>query len=119
MKKLDQLSYEGQFNFPVHDQELVNLTALQRKIVTDLSEEDDDINFRFSVKGFTFEYHDGTFFLQINTLKQGQSFGEVALVSQNCLRNATILCESKYVHCATLNKENFQKTIELLNARYQ
>ena len=63
MRKLDQLTYEGQFNFPVPDQELVNLTALQRKIVTDLSEKDEDINFRFSVKGFTFEYLDGTYFL--------------------------------------------------------
>ena len=118
MRKLDLLTYEGQFNYPVPHEQSVELTDLQRQIVEDLSE-NWDINFRFSVKGFNFDYHNGTFFLQINTLKQGQAFGEVALVSQNAMRNATILCEAKSVHCATLSKESFQRTIDLVNARYR
>jgi CRP-like cAMP-binding protein len=63
-----------------------------------------------------FEYYNGVYFCHVGDLKRGTSFGELALISADTRRNATIICETDCVF-AVLSKasyDNFLHRIELI-----
>lgn len=66
-------------------------------------------NHLFEVGGVEYEFFDGQFFKKISTLKNGSSFGEIAL-QRKCLRTAAIKAE---VDCdfAILTKDGYDDSI--------
>ena len=62
------------------------------------------------VDGVTYEWIDGVYFEKINTIEEGQSFGETALLKKT-VRNATIKAEDRETHFATLSYAKFSATL--------
>ena len=63
-------------------------------------------NHSFCIDGKNFEFFNGTYYYQISVLGAGQSFGELALISDDNKRNATIKCLTKVTY-GMLDKRNF------------
>lgn len=73
-------------------------------------------NHKFYLDELEFEYYNGVYFCNIGNLKRGNSFGELALISTDTTRNATIICETECVF-AVLKKpsyDDFLHRIELI-----
>jgi CRP-like cAMP-binding protein len=51
-------------------------------------------NHRFRIDGQNYEYLRGQYFYEIAILKRGSTFGELALLSSDNLRSATVFCET-------------------------
>jgi len=66
-------------------------------------------NHYFEVGGDEYEYVGGKFFKRISTMKQGSSFGEIAL-QRKCMRTATIKTETD-CEFAYMTKIGYQESI--------
>ena len=65
----------------------------------------------------TYEFVNGVYFMKVKDYYNGDSFGEMALLKADCLRNASIKCETDCLF-ASLNRSNFNKTLKLIEDRY-
>lgn len=66
-------------------------------------------NHMFEVEGEAYEYVDGKYFRRVSKLKQGSSFGEIAL-QRKCMRTATVKTEEDCTF-AYLTKSNFEDSL--------
>lgn len=73
-------------------------------------------NHSFGVDGKNFEFYNGVYYYQISELNQGQSFGELALLSSDSKRAATVKCQTQVIF-ATLDKRNFERSLNKIEAR--
>lgn len=61
---------------------------------------------QFTVDGVTYEWMGETYSQRVNTLYEGASFGEDALLSKT-VRNATIKADEDETHFATLSEDKY------------
>ena len=62
------------------------------------------------IDGVTYQWIDGMYFEKINTIEEGKSFGETALLKKT-VRNATIKAENGDAHFATLSFDKFASSL--------
>lgn len=65
---------------------------------------------QFVINNEHYEFRNGFYFKRFGFKQQGTSFGELALTSDDCIRNATIKCEEDCVF-AILDRKQFERTI--------
>ena len=65
---------------------------------------------QFTVDGKTYEWMGTRYFLKINELSAGQSFGETALLKRKP-RNATIKTNGEGAHFMVLSKANYDISV--------
>jgi len=64
-------------------------------------------NHRFVMSKSTYEFYNGNYYLKVSELRKGSAFGELALLTSESTRYASVVCESD-VNFATLDRKNFQ-----------
>ena len=57
---------------------------------------------KFVFDDMTYEWLDGAYYKKVSEIDAGKSFGELALLKDD-VRKATIKCEDRCVHFATLD----------------
>ena len=67
-------------------------------------------NHTFSIQDQTFEFYNGFYFRLFDTKERGYAFGEIAIMSADSLRKATIKCEQDCVF-AEMSRRNYEKQI--------
>lgn len=71
----------------------------------------------FRINDKNYELHNGMYYQQISELKQGLAFGELALLSEDSKRNATVKCITGTIF-ATLDRRNFDRSLKKIEARH-
>lgn len=74
-------------------------------------------NHRFCINDQYYEFQNGVYFYKVLEQKKGAAFGELALMSSDNTRNATIHCDVECVF-ATLDKESFDLSLKKIEQRY-
>ena len=64
---------------------------------------------QFTVEDVTYEWMNGAYYKKVGMIKQGKSFGELALIKED-VRKATVKCEED-CHFATLDQTNFTSSL--------
>lgn len=88
------------------------LYELKRQILHFIFADDSSVpEHRFKLNGDQFYFTKGFYFVKVLQYKDGDAFGELALMGPDDRRSATIICDSQCTF-ATLSREDFNMTLK-------